>query len=56
MPLRVGWHRAIRVFLPGITQERCLKPPGLDLTGGGLEPLSDPMKRHLPRLALTREW
>jgi hypothetical protein len=30
----VGWHLAIRVFLPGITQERRLKPPGLDLIRG----------------------
>jgi hypothetical protein len=34
-PLRVGWHRAVRFFPLGITQERRLKPPGLDLTGGG---------------------
>jgi hypothetical protein len=25
-PLRVGWHLAIRIFPPGITQERRLKP------------------------------
>jgi hypothetical protein len=35
MPLCVGWHRAIWFFPPGITWERCLKPPGLDLAGGG---------------------
>jgi hypothetical protein len=34
MPLRVGWHLAIWVFPPGITWERHLKPPGLDLIGG----------------------
>jgi hypothetical protein len=34
MPLCVGWHRAVRVFPPGITRERRLKPLGPDLTGG----------------------
>jgi hypothetical protein len=34
-PLRVGWHRAIRVFPLGITRERRLKPHGPDLVGGG---------------------
>jgi hypothetical protein len=33
-PLHVGWHRVIRVFPSGITQERRMKPPSLDLTGG----------------------
>jgi hypothetical protein len=35
MPLHVGWHQAIWVFPPRITQERLLNAPGLDLTGGG---------------------
>jgi hypothetical protein len=35
LPLRVGWHRGVSVFPPGITQERCLKPCGSDLAGGG---------------------
>jgi hypothetical protein len=35
LPLRVGWHLAIRVFLIGITWESHLKPPGPDLIGGG---------------------
>jgi hypothetical protein len=34
MPLRVGWHLDIRVFLLGITRERHLKPPDPDLIGG----------------------
>jgi hypothetical protein len=54
MPLCVGWHRAVQVFPPWITQERWLKPPGLDLTGGHY-PLSGPMERHLPWPALTHE-
>jgi hypothetical protein len=37
--LYVGRHLAIRVFLLGITLERCLKPPGLDLIRGvGISP------------------
>jgi hypothetical protein len=32
--LRVGWYLVIRVFSIGITRERRLKPPGLDLMGG----------------------
>jgi hypothetical protein len=39
MPLRVGWHLAVRVFPSGITQERCLKPPDLDLIGRALAPV-----------------
>jgi hypothetical protein len=35
MPLCVGWHLAVRVFPPGITWERHLKPPDPDLIGGG---------------------
>jgi hypothetical protein len=35
MPFRMGWHRAVRVFPLGITQERCLKSFGPDLTVGG---------------------
>jgi hypothetical protein len=35
MPLCMGWHQALRVFLPWITRERRMKPPGPDLTGGG---------------------
>jgi hypothetical protein len=31
----VDWHLAVRVFPPGITQERRLKPPGLNLIGVG---------------------
>jgi hypothetical protein len=54
MPLHVGWHLAVRVFLIGITRERCSKPPGLDLMGGH-QPLSGPMERYLPLLALTSE-
>jgi hypothetical protein len=38
MPLHVGWHLVIRVFLLAITRERCLKPPNLDLIGGGISP------------------
>jgi hypothetical protein len=38
MPLCVDWHRAVWVFPLGITWERCLKPPGPDLTGGGISP------------------
>jgi hypothetical protein len=53
-PHHVARHRAVRVFPPGITRERCVKPPGLDLTGGHW-PLSGPMEGHLPWLALTRE-
>jgi hypothetical protein len=58
MPLRVGWRLAVLVFSPRITRERCLKPPGLDLIegGGGHQPLSDPMERCLPWLALTPKW
>jgi hypothetical protein len=57
MPLRVGWHQALQVFPLGISQERCLKSYGLDLTeGGGHWLLSIPMERHLPWLALTHEW
>jgi hypothetical protein len=37
-PLRMGWHRAVRVNPPGITRERRLKPPGLNLVGGGISP------------------
>jgi hypothetical protein len=33
--LRVSWHRAVWIFLLGITRERRLKPPGPDLTGRG---------------------
>jgi hypothetical protein len=33
--LHVGWHLAVRVSPPRITRERRLKPPGLDLVGGG---------------------
>jgi hypothetical protein len=33
-PLHVGLHRAVRVFPLGIIQERRVKSPGLDLTGG----------------------
>jgi hypothetical protein len=36
--LFVGWLRAIRVFSPGNTQERCVKPSGPDLTRGGIGP------------------
>jgi hypothetical protein len=39
LPLRVGWHLAIRVFLIGITWESHLKPPGPDLIGGALAPV-----------------
>jgi hypothetical protein len=38
-PLCVGWHRAVRVLLLGITRERRLKPPGPDLIGGGSAPV-----------------
>jgi hypothetical protein len=38
MPLRVGWHLVVRVFLPGITRERHLKPLGSDLIRGGISP------------------
>jgi hypothetical protein len=34
MPLRVGWHLVIRVFLIGITQESHLKPLDYDLLAG----------------------
>jgi hypothetical protein len=54
-PLCVGWHRAVRVLLLGITRERRLKPPGPDLIGGG-QPLSGPMERHLLWLPLTHIW
>jgi hypothetical protein len=54
MPLRVGWHQAVRVFPPGITRERHMKPPGPDLIGGHWS-LSSPMESHLPWLALTHE-
>jgi hypothetical protein len=42
MPRCVGWHRAVSVFLPGITQERRLKPPSPNLAqvGGGAEGIS----------------
>jgi hypothetical protein len=33
-PVYVGWHQAVRVFPPGITRERWLKPPSSDLIGG----------------------
>jgi hypothetical protein len=39
MPLCVGWHLAVRVFSSGITQERRLKPPDLDLIGRALAPV-----------------
>jgi hypothetical protein len=35
MPLHVGWHLTVQVFKPWITWESRLKPPGLDLMGGG---------------------
>jgi hypothetical protein len=35
MPLRVGWQRAVRDFLPGIAWERHVKPPDPHLIGGG---------------------
>jgi hypothetical protein len=38
-PLYVGWHLAVRVFPPGITRERRLKAPGLDLIAGVLAPI-----------------
>jgi hypothetical protein len=38
MPLCVGWHRAVWVFLPGITREKRLKPLGPDLAEGGISP------------------
>jgi hypothetical protein len=37
-PIHVGWHLAVRVFLPMITQERRLKPHSPDLIGGGISP------------------
>jgi hypothetical protein len=55
MPLRVGWQRAVRDFLPGIAWERHVKPPDPHLIGGGHWPLSSPMERHLHWLALTHE-
>jgi hypothetical protein len=56
MPLCVGWHLAVLVFLLGITQERCLKPYGSDLIrGGGHKPLPNPMERDLSWLAFTSE-
>jgi hypothetical protein len=56
MPLCVGWHLAVLVFLLGITQERCLKPYGPDLIGGGgHKPLPNPMERDLSWLAFTSE-
>jgi hypothetical protein len=36
MPLCVGWHRAVWAFLPGITREKRLKPPGPNLAEGAL--------------------
>jgi hypothetical protein len=54
MPLRVGWHLAIRVFPPGITWEKHMKSPGPDLIGRHW-PLSSPMERHFSWLTLTRE-
>jgi hypothetical protein len=33
-PLCVGWHLAVQDFTLGITWERCLKLPGLDLIVG----------------------
>jgi hypothetical protein len=55
MPLHVRWHIAIRIFSMGITRERRLKPPGPNLPGegGGNLPLSGPMERYLPLLAIT---
>jgi hypothetical protein len=47
MPLCVGRHLVIRVFLIGITWEHFLKPPDLDLTRGH-QPLCGPMEGHLP--------
>jgi hypothetical protein len=35
MPLRVGCHLPVQVFLIWITQESRLKPPSQDLPGGG---------------------
>jgi hypothetical protein len=35
MPLHVGWHLIVWVFLIGITHESHLKPPGRDLLRGG---------------------
>jgi hypothetical protein len=54
MPLHVGWHLAVLVFSIGVTRESSVKPPSQDLPGGHL-PLSGPMERYLPLLALTRE-
>jgi hypothetical protein len=42
MSLRVGWQVAVQVFLSGITQKSCLKPPGPDLIaqgGGAITPI-----------------
>jgi hypothetical protein len=39
MPLCVGWHLDIRIFPSGITRERHLKPPSLDLIGWALAPV-----------------
>jgi hypothetical protein len=39
MPLRVGWHLAIRVLQIGITQEQQMKPPDPDLYRGASAPI-----------------
>jgi hypothetical protein len=52
MSLRVGWHRAVQVFPLGITRERNLKPPGLDLTGVGVGALA-PIGYFVETLALA---
>jgi hypothetical protein len=52
MLLCVGWHLPIHVLPIGFTQECHMKPPGMDLFRGHL-PLSSPMERYLPLLALT---
>jgi hypothetical protein len=55
MPFRVDWYLAIQILSIGITRERHMKPPSPDLYGWHL-PLSNPMERYLPMLALTRAW
>jgi hypothetical protein len=52
MPLHVGWHLAVRVFLLGITWESHMKPPSQDLPGRGGGAL-DPVWSHGEVLALT---
>jgi hypothetical protein len=54
-PLCVGWYLAILVFPIGITRQHRLKPHDSNLIGGH-QPLSCPMERHLPLLALIHVW